>query len=354
MKQRFLIKDIALQAGLSTATIDRVLHNRGHVRTHTRRRVEQALTELERQEMHIGLTGRKFIVDLVMQAPRRIWEPVREAMTAEAATVHPALFRTRYHLSETLHAGQLERTIDSIQRLGSHGVILNAPDTPTTMQAISRLADAGIPVVTFTTDLPNSRRIAFVGMDNRAGGATAGYLIGEWLSRDRASVLVTLRGRGLRGEEEREIGFRKVLRTAYPHLDIVDVTEGMGADEPMEELTTQALKRNSNVRAIYSIGGGNLAIAKAIEKVDAKVRIHLGHDLDADNVALLRGRRMHAILHHDMRHDMREACIAFLRYHGVLPGTQAARLSTVQIITPMNLPGFLDVEHQTLGKGSAG
>ena len=39
----FLIKEIALQAGLSEATVDRVLNRRGGVRRHTAERVKQAI-----------------------------------------------------------------------------------------------------------------------------------------------------------------------------------------------------------------------------------------------------------------------------------------------------------------------
>ena len=45
MTHRFPIKEIALQAGLSTATVDRVMNGRAHVSPQTRRRVEDAIAE---------------------------------------------------------------------------------------------------------------------------------------------------------------------------------------------------------------------------------------------------------------------------------------------------------------------
>ena len=62
------------------------------------------------------------------------------------------------------------------------GVILKAPDEPEIVDAIGRLHDAGIPVVTLVTDIPLSQRVAYVGIDNRAAGATAAYLIDQWLT----------------------------------------------------------------------------------------------------------------------------------------------------------------------------
>jgi LacI family transcriptional regulator len=83
MSHPFLIKEIALQAGLSEATVDRVLNERAGVRRHTIQRVRQAIRELEGQSEQSGMAGRKFVIDVVMQAPDRFSEAVRLALEAE-------------------------------------------------------------------------------------------------------------------------------------------------------------------------------------------------------------------------------------------------------------------------------
>ena len=65
------------------------------------------------------------------------------------------------------------------------GVILKAPDVPEVTAAVARLSEHGIPVVTLVTDLPFSQRVAYVGIDNRAAGATAAYLVNRWLGDGR-------------------------------------------------------------------------------------------------------------------------------------------------------------------------
>jgi LacI family transcriptional regulator len=79
------------------------------------------------------------------------------------------------------------------------------------IEAVDRLADTGIPVVTLVTDLPVSRRVAYVGIDNRSAGATTAYLLSQWLGAEMGAVLVTLSRGSFRGEEEREMGFRSTL-----------------------------------------------------------------------------------------------------------------------------------------------
>ncbi|WP_163413907.1 substrate-binding domain-containing protein, partial [Escherichia coli] len=78
---------------------------------------------------------------------------------------------------------------------------LKAPDVAEVRAATARLAGAGIPVVTLVTDLPDTGRQAYVGIDNRAAGQTAAYLIGEWLRGGPARILVTISSNSFRGEE---------------------------------------------------------------------------------------------------------------------------------------------------------
>lgn len=59
MTHRFPIKEIAIQAGLSTATIDCVLNDRPHVSPQTTARVAAAIEELKIQETQLSARGRR-------------------------------------------------------------------------------------------------------------------------------------------------------------------------------------------------------------------------------------------------------------------------------------------------------
>lgn len=339
MSHPFLIKEIALQAGLSEATVDRVLNKRGGVRQPTAQRVKQAIRELQGQIEQAGMVGRKFLIDVVMQAPDRFSEAVRAALEDEMPALRPAVFRARYYFSEVARIADLVALIDKIAARGTHGLFLKAPDESEIAAAVDRLAARGAPIVTLVTDVANCRRTAYVGMDNRAAGETAAYLIGEWLGGVRGKILATLSSSRFRGEEEREIGFRRAVRTRYPHLGIVEVSEGLGIDETTGALVRKALAANPDIVAAYSIGGGNRAVVEVFQAMARSCRVMIGHDLDADNVALLREKRISAVLHHDLRSDMRVACRVVMQAHRVVPCGPRPSPSQVQVITPFNLPG---------------
>ena len=185
------VTDIAAQAGLSRATVDRVLHGRPGVRSETVTQVERAVEELDRQRAQVELSGRALILDLVMQAPARFAGASQRALESELRSLGPAGVRARSHLGEESDPVAAVAVLDEVRRRGSHGVVLKAPDDPAVAGAVDRLVEAGVPVVTFVTDLSGSRRSAYVGVDNRAAGATAAYLVTQWAGTTGA-VLVTL------------------------------------------------------------------------------------------------------------------------------------------------------------------
>ncbi|MDT5004571.1 MAG: LacI family transcriptional regulator [Mycobacterium sp.] len=333
MAHRFKVREIAQQSGLSEATVDRVLNERPGVRENTRAEVMQAISDLDKQRAQLRLSGRRYLIDVVMQTPQRFSDAFRAAVEAELPAFAPAMVRARFHLWEAGSTGQM---VDALCRLrGSHGVILKAQDEPEVAEAIDRLVDGGVPVVTYATDVPGSARCSYVGIDNHGAGVTAAYLMGQWLGASPSDVLITLSRNAFRGEGEREVGFRSALRGSG--RQIVEVSDSDGIDANNERLVLEALEANPAVEAVYSVGGGNAATAAAFERLGRDCRVFIAHDLDADNRRLLRDGRISVVLHNDLRADARLAMRLILQERGALP-VEAARPAPIQVITPFNLP----------------
>jgi LacI family transcriptional regulator len=333
MPHRYKVREIAQQSGLSEATVDRVLNERAGVRENTRAEVVQAIADLDKQRAQLRLNGRRYLIDVVMQTPQRFSDAFRAAVEAELPAFAPAMLRARFHLWES---GSTAQMVDALARIrGSHGVVLKAQDEPEVAEAIDRLVAAGVPVVTYTTDVPASSRSAYVGIDNHGAGVTAAYLMNQWLGSAPSDVLITLSRTVFRGEGEREVGFRSALRGSG--RTIVEVSGSDGIDETNQCLVLDALERHPTVEAVYSVGGGNTATAAAFDRIGRVCRVFIAHDLDADNRRLLRDGRISVVLHNDLRADARLAMRVILQQHGALP-VEPARPVPIQVITPYNLP----------------
>ena len=333
------IREIARQAGVSEATVDRVLNDRGGVRPSTVNDIRQAIADLDRQRSQLRLDGRVFMIDIVMQTPDRFSSAVQVALEQELPSLRPAVVRSRFDFPREGHVGEIVKVLDTIARRGSRGVILKAPEAPEVNAAVLRLSRG--------RHMPGRLRWSAICRSasgwptwewTPSAGATAAYLIHQWLARRDSRILVALSRSVFRGEEEREIGFRSAIRERWPHRGLAEITDSDGLDTSAYQLALDALDHHADIEAVYSIGGGNRAILDAFDARQRPCRAFIAHDLDRDNRQLLEAGRLSAVLYHDLRRDMHRACQIIMQAHGALDGPIVTAPASIQVITPFNVP----------------
>ena len=182
--------------------------------------------------------------------------------------------------------------------------------------AINRAVQAGMadgtPVVCLTTDLPGSGRTAYVGMDQERAGSTAAWLMGR-LTGGRPGRIVLVASAPYRCQEEREIGFRRVLRTEFPTLSVEESINS--SDDPDFAYATmrEILAAGPAPLGVYNTAGGNVGIARAIAEAGLTgAMAFIGHELNENSARLLEEGGMDAVLSHDVAAELRQA-VAIIR-----------------------------------------
>ena len=94
------------------------------------------------------------------------------------------------------------------------------------------------------------------------------------------------------------------------------------------------------VRAVYSMGGGNTAILNALDQNASLPDIYVAQDLDDDNRRLIEDGRLSFVLHHDLREDLLNVFQAFLHHHKLMVMPVHTSVSHIQVVTPENIPPF--------------
>lgn len=338
MTHRFPIKEIARQAGLGTATVDRVLNGRAHVSPQTRLRVSAAIDELTEQEAQLAARGRRLFFDFVVEAPSRFSREVRRAAEAILPQIGPAACRPRFLLQEIMEEDEVLRALQRILKRGSHGVCLKARDTIRIREAVNGLLAAKIPVVTLVTDIGGTDRLTYVGLDNAGAGRTAAFLVAKTVRNSNGTVLASRSHDRFLGEAEREVAFLETLKSLCPNMHILSVQGGGGVDVGTSMLLDGVLEPISDLRAVYSMGGGNRTILAELSDHGHRADVFVAHDLDEENRSLLKERKLDFVLHHDLRQDMKQAFHTFLTYHRLLAEPVDTTRSTAQIVTPENVP----------------
>ena len=122
-------------------------------------------------------------------------------------TLDAAEFIRRFQAAGSLPLGDGDSHLESFLGLrGVCGVVLEQHFA----------ARATIPVVTLATDVRDCGRHAYVGPDDRRAGRVAGDLMGRFLGPTGGDIVMIAGLLSLIGNEEREMGFRSVLRERYP------------------------------------------------------------------------------------------------------------------------------------------
>lgn len=172
-----------------------------------------------------------------------------------------------------------------------------------TSQIVMELAKArrrGKRIVALISDLATEARDAFVGIDNRAAGETAAFLVGRMLGDRPTTVGFVLGDHAYRCHEDREIGFRSALRTYFPK--VVLAAEAIGQDNAPTTYAAvrKMLHAHPGIGAIYGAAGGLAGLAKAIEEAnrtrDIMVVVHEVNDI---TVPLIRNRQLDFLISQD-------------------------------------------------------
>lgn len=309
------ISGIAELSGFAPATVDRVLNGRPGVRDATRERVLAAHRKLSQASD----AAPPIQIRLMCESGITFNRAVETAADTINRTYPGVTIKDDYTETSKFDPSEFSKKIIEIgDEIG--GLILVAREHPAVNNAVRGLRRRGIPVVCLTTDLPSSRRSAYVGNDQHAAGSVAAQLIGNALSRVQQNVLLVA-SVAFRCQQEREMGFRRVLRSTFSHLRIVERVISDEIPETTYEQLSSFFEARGLPSAIYNVAGANRGIAKALEESEAAgSTIFVGHELTQVSQGLLESGTMDYVISHDFNAELRAAVHWIDAFHNGVEG----------------------------------
>lgn len=261
------MKEIADLAGVSRGTVDRVLNHRGIVNSDTEKRVLEVAALLNYQPNKAGMAlaaqKKKLKIGvLLFSRDNPFFDEVIDGLNkkAQELSIYGCTIITKqiaFHLEEQLS------TIDAFVASGIHGLILSPYNDISVQQKIDDLMDAGIPCVTVNTDIPNSKRIAYVGSDFYKCGQTAAGLLGL-ITGGAATVGIITGSHQVLCHEERISGFLDTIHTKYPNITVAELVENHDDDYESYEVVSRLLKEHPSITALYFTAAGVYGGCKAV------------------------------------------------------------------------------------------
>ncbi|WP_375055325.1 LacI family DNA-binding transcriptional regulator [Zobellella sp. DQSA1] len=292
--KKITLAEVARRAGVGEATVDRVLNERGNVAPATAERVIRIARELGMKRVLPDEWRRLRHVEVFLSDSDTYFFKQLSQSFMEAADT---LGKRRLVLHRTL-VGEREpdRLVKKLNQAAAvrDGIILFGSDHPAVVAAVNAATDKGIPVISLVTELPGTRPLAHVGIDQYAAGRTAGWLLEQWC-RQPGEVLVVCGPQEVLVHRERVRGCRERLAESAPHL-VPLVLEGREQNPLIESLVRERLA-TGRVVAVYNTGPGNGTIARLLARHGLAGRcIFIGHERHATTETLLRQGKMHLTL----------------------------------------------------------
>jgi LacI family transcriptional regulator len=276
MVTRPTIADLANAAGVSVATVDRVLNRRLKVSDDTAARVTAAAEA-------IGYHGLRLLRQRSSELPQRTFGFVLQKHNdafyqALAAGLADATRNADYiagkavveYTDELIPALLAQRIRDLAPRVDALAVV--AVDHPLVNEAVEWAVARGRPVVTLLTDLTAPSRAGCVGVDRRRSGRTAAWAISR-LAAQPGKVGILIGSHRYLSQEISEISFRSYMRENAPQFDLLEPLVYLDDQRISYEGAVNILASNPDLVGIYVAGGGAEGLIRALRDEQAGGRV---------------------------------------------------------------------------------
>ena len=295
MARRPTMKDVAREAGLSVATVDRALNGRSTVREETLRKIARAADKVgyhargllefrmvqQVPELRLGF--------LLIKKKHEFYQTFAREIEAAAAARSDVRIRPliRYVTSQSPEEfaaamAQFRGRVDAVAAVAINHQKLN--------QVVRDLTGANIPVFSLLNDFGQGIRQSYLGLNNMKIGRLAAWMMTRTVAQP-GKLAIFVGGNRWHGHDLREVGFRSFVRETAPAFTVLEALVNLETVEVTYEATLDLLNRHADLRGIYVAGGGMEGAIRALREArpPGKVALIVNELTGESRAALLDG-----------------------------------------------------------------
>lgn len=187
MAKKYRIKDIATLAGVSTGTVDRVLHNRGEVSIESRRKIEKVLTEINyTHNEYIAGSENKKIFNILIILPENdtgdYWDSIARGIERGANTNTEVIVKTKFLFYDQFNMYSCRSVFADALNIKADSVIIGPSFYDETVLFANQLFLKNTPYVFVDTWVNNTKPLAFFGPPSFQSGLAQARLLDNVLT----------------------------------------------------------------------------------------------------------------------------------------------------------------------------
>ena len=290
--------EIAVEAGVSPSTVDRVLNERGSASKKARQKVIAAAQKLGVPRILPSAAHELVHIDVLLpDNTTPFFLRLRGALTRSCAILDKRIVVHRRIVREADEASLVSAIIRPPYR--RHGLILAAPDTQAVRQALREVLDRRESVATVVSSVAGVEGIAYFGIDNYRAGRTAGLVMGRFARRP--GRIMFLSGRNdWAGHQQRTAGCREALTGSFASLHCDTSSFETLDDEYRCFVAVTEAMRSGELAGIYNSGAGSAGIKSALEQFDPERSVTwITHELSDDHRQYLQSGALAMVIDQD-------------------------------------------------------
>ena len=231
-------------------------------------------------------------IGIVSNAVSPFWNAVRKAME-DAASKLPGC-EASWQGPQTSRVAEQKRIIENFVAQGVDGLAISPLEAAAIGPVINDLIDKGLNVICIDSDIPTSKRLAYIGTNNIEAGKAIGKKLVEILKGKPAKVVAFVGTMSVQNARERLAGFKEGV--AGHNIQVVDVKQDNADKGKARRNVEDTLQAMPEVNVLLGLWSYNLpAIAAAVKESGRRGKIIVvGFDADPPTIEGLRKGEIHA------------------------------------------------------------
>lgn len=192
------------------------------------------------------------------------WKPAYRGMEEAGENLGVS---TRYTGANDYDINQQVTVLEQVISQQPAGILLTAINPDALEGPINRAMEAGIPVVTFDADSPNSDRYSFLATSNYEAGVKAADYLAEINNEEGNLGLITIPGQ--LNHEERARGFQETIANDYPNMEVVSVQDGQSDQSASARAMGSMIQANPDLVGVFTTEASTgVGAATAVEEAN--------------------------------------------------------------------------------------
>lgn len=294
------IKDIAYKAGVSTGTVDRVIHKRGNVKKGVRERVEQVMSELGYKRNFIASTlayNRKLRISaLIYNDNDPYWIQIKQGIVrAQESTSHYGVQIDIHHADQSN-----PEIFTNLARKILHerpDAVLFAPlFLREGLAFLEECRAQSIPTVLINTELDESGALCYIGQNSYQSGQVAGRIMHFGIQEEATALLLNLDTdlQDARHLSDKERGFRDYFEENHDrHIQVISRNFANYDDKvEFKGFLSEIFARYPNLAGIFITNSRSYKLVECLSELGREDVFLVGFDLIEENLHYLRSNRI--------------------------------------------------------------